>query len=181
MRGMLVRAIRAARLDRAGYREAIDDPETILNAAGIVILTGIAIGLGLTEVFQADPNSTTGTDLLMERLLGVWLAVVTMMVGWILWAAVALALGKVFLHGGASFRQILRAVGVCYGPGTLFVFVPIPFVGGPAVIIAWAWVVVSGVAAVHEAQDVDWFGAGVAGFAGWAIGFVLPSWLLLAG
>ena len=43
MRGMLARAFRAARFDRATYRDVLGDEQAILNALGIVILGGFCL------------------------------------------------------------------------------------------------------------------------------------------
>ena len=47
MQGMLRRAARSARLDKQGFREVVEDEGTVLNALGLVVLSGIAIAVGM--------------------------------------------------------------------------------------------------------------------------------------
>ena len=175
MRSMLRRAFRAAKLDRATYREVSEDPEAILNAAGVVVLVGIAIGLSLTDAFEAGTIPTLTSEDFTERLLGIWLSVITMMAGWVLWSGIVVVIGKLFLHVVADFRQVLRVLGICYGPGTLLILASVPELGSLAVIVGSLWVLVVGVVALHEAQDVDWKKVSLSTLLGWVIGFWLPS------
>ena len=170
---MLRKALRAARLDRSVYHEVRDQPESVLQVLGIVALVAIAIGSGLMDVLgQVGDVSLSGSSF-VDRLFGMWLAVVTVVMGWVLWAGVVYVLGSKFLGGGASFNQNLRALGIGYGPAVLLILSPLPVVGDPARAVGTLWVLVTGVVAVHETGDVDWLGAFLAAFLGWVLFFVL--------
>ena len=176
---MLSRAIRAALLNRRIYREVADDPEAILSALGIVALVGIAMALGRSGVLVGVTAAPIEVGSFVDRLLEIWLAVMTMMVSWILWAVVIYLLGTRFLGGGAGYRQLIRILGIIYGPGILFLLIPVPFVGGAAFAIGALWVLVAGVVAVREVQQVDWVSAGLSTIVGWFLCLlVLPSVLL---
>ena len=178
---MLSRAIRAALLKRDAYREVREDPGAVLHALGTVAAAGIAIGLGITghRIAGAESSSALG-----DILLVMWAATVTTMVGWVLWVVLGYLLGSRLLRGGATYRQVLRALGICYrgalgicyGPGVLLVAIAVPVAGGPIALAVSIWVLVAGVAAVHEVQDVDWLGAVLSTAPGWSLSFlVIPS------
>ncbi len=180
MRGMLLRAVKAAKLDRATYREVSDDPDAILNAAGIVVLAGLAMGLGLMGLRLGGEEAAPSLDSLADRLVGVWFAIITMLDGWMLWAAVVFLAGKLFLRGDASFRQILRVLGICFGPGVLLVMMSAPPLETYVLNIGTLWVLAAGVVALHEIQQVDWMGASLSSFLGWLICYrLLPTFALV--
>ena len=176
MRGMLFRAYMAARLDRATFREVRQDPDAILNAVGIVVLAGIAVAVGMSSsVGQAVETGISGEEV-GDRLLGAWFASVTLMIGWLIWAGIAYGVGRVFQRENATFREILRVLGVCFGPGVLLVFTAIT---PEAFNIVTIWMLVVGVVALKEIQRSDWIGAIMDGALGWVIGIkILPGLLL---
>ena len=96
MQGMLRRAVRAARLDKQVFREVVEDEGTVLNALGLVVLSGIAMAVGMSGGFGEGVELIQQTETLTDRLLGIWFAIVSLMVGWVLWASVVLAMGKLF-------------------------------------------------------------------------------------
>ena len=179
MRAMLSQAIKAARLNRAIYGVIEEDADAILHALGAVILAGIAVGLGLMGVVADLVEGPVELGSIVDRLLGLWLAIMAMLVGWIVWAVVIYLLGSRFLGGRARFRVILRALGICYGPAVLLILITVPLVGNAASLLGAVWVLVAAVVATHEIEDMDWVGATLATAPGWIIAFlVLPVFLL---
>lgn len=176
MRGMLYKAYMATRLDRATFREVRQDPNAILNAVGIVILAGIAVAVGMSSAVGESVETGIVADEVLDRLLEAWFASVTLMIGWIIWAGVAYGVGRVFERDNATFREILRVLGVCFGPGVLLVFLAItPW----AFNVVTIWMLVAGVIALKEIQQSDWIGAITDGALGWVIGIqILPGLLL---
>ena len=180
MRNMLSRAVRAALLNRGVFRDVAEDPTAILHAIGTVVLVGIAIGLGMEGALVDIGKPAAELGSIVDRLVGTWLSIMTTLVGWIVWAAVAFATGTWFLRGRAGFRPILRALGIGYGPGVFLVMAPMPGLGGVALVVGHLWVLVTGVVAVHETEEVDWFGAFLATVLGWFLGFVVLRSFILA-
>jgi len=179
MKGMLQRAIRAARFDRTVFVEVRQDEHAVLNSLGIVVLAGIAIAVGMSGGFGPGIETAPESEALADRLLGIWFAVISLMVGWILWAGVILLMGKVFMHGGATYREIVRVVGLAFAPGLLFVFMAIEPAAPVIFTLITLWSLAIGIMAVHETQEVDWLGAGLAGFTGWFVCFLLiPAFVL---
>jgi len=177
MRGMLLRAYMAARLDRATFRAVRGDPDAVLNALGIVILAGIAVAVGMSsEIGEVVERGVTGAEI-GDRLVGAWFGAVTFMVGWLIWAGMAFGVGKAFQRENATFREILRVLGVCFGPGLLLMFTAItPF----AFNVVTIWMLIVGVTALKEIQQTDWVGAIVDGSLGWVIGIQILPGLLFA-
>ena len=122
MGNMLRMAIRAALLRRDVYRQAASDPEIILKSLGVVILSAIALSLGLLNVVGEEGvmQPDLSWSMLGDRLISVWLVLITMLLGWVLWTLIVYLLGSRFLGGKAVYHQLLRVIGLCHGPGALF-------------------------------------------------------------
>ena len=179
MRGLIIRALKAARLDRATYREVSGDPMAVLHSLGTVVLAGMAIGLGMMGALIGEAFGSPELTGLVDRLFGTWLTVMIVMMGWILWAALIYAMSTLFLRGGAGFRQILRGLGMAYAPAVALVLRPVPDFGPPVVAAGYVWVLVAAVVAVHEAQKGDWLGAALSTALGWFMCFVFVNEYML--
>jgi len=180
MRGMLYRAFMAARFDRATFREVRGDQEAILNALGIVILAGMAMAIGTSSPLGSSIEQGISADMVRNRLLDVWLAAVTFMLGWLIWAGMAYVVGRVFQRDQATFREILRVLGVCFGPGLLLVFMAVTPGSGVVFNAVSVWMLVAGFVALKEIRQSDWIGAIVDGSLGWVVGIQLLPGIVLA-
>ena len=170
---MLLQAIRAAILHRHIYSRIDTNQDAILHALGTVIICGISISLGMMSIFVDFTEPDLSLDKFFDRLVGIWLWIMTAMVGWVIWGAIVYIFGSRFLGGKASYRLILRALGICYGPTIFLMFITVPMVGIPASIISTVWVLLAGTVAVREIQNLDWFGAALTTIPGWIISFIL--------
>ncbi len=181
MGNMLRMAIRAALLRREVHRHAAGDPEIILKSLGVVILSAIALSLGLLNVVEVGITQPDLTwSMLGERLITVWLVVITVLLGWVLWALVVYLLGSRFLGGKAVYHQLLRVIGLCYGPGALFLLIQAPGVGFFAAMLAALWILVAAVVGVKEMQQTDWTAAVLSTLFGWSLFLVImPTFILL--
>lgn len=176
---MVSRAVRAFKLDRSVFREVGDDPAAVLPALGLVVLVGLAIGTGMMTA-PIDVGGDDAAEVSLSPVVGLWMAVMGTLVGWVLWGVVVYLMGKLFMHGGASLRQILRVLGIGFAPGVLLVLLGVPILGPAAYLVGAVAVLVSGVVGVHEVQDTDWVGAGLSAGIGWLIPFFAMPWLVLA-
>ena len=167
MKNMLILAIRAAWLRRDAFRHVADDPDEILKSVGTVLMA-ILFGLGLVGVV-GEGAADLDAGSLADRLIELWLVAITTLLGWVMWSASSHVLGGMFLRGGGGFREVLRAQGICYGPLALAVLLPLATVGPPLFFLGMFWVLIAGVASVHEVQTIDWFSATLATLPGWAI------------
>ena len=182
MGNMLRMAIRAALLRRDVYQQAASDPEIILKSLGVVILSAIALSLGLLNVVGEEGvmQPDLSWSMLGDRLISVWLVLITMLLGWVLWTLIVYLLGSRFLGGKAVYHQLLRVIGLCHGPGALFLLLQIPNVGFLAAALAGLWVLVSAVVGVKEVQETDWVAAVLSTLFGWSLFFVIMPFVLLA-
>ncbi len=177
---MLRRAMKAALLNRATFREVAEDPNAALHSAGLVFLTGLSLGLGLLVVPQEGAEVPVQVSGALPKLIGVWLSTVTIMVGWVIWAGISYVVGKKFLGGGATYRQVLRALGICHGPGVSLVLVQEPGIGIPVAMAGLVWILAASVVAVHEIQETDWLTAISPTMPGWFLSlWLMPSFLLV--
>lgn len=163
---ILKQAIRAAAFDSRVYKAIADSPEAVFRSLLVVALAAIAFGLGIRTV--AIEGRDEGPTMLM--LLGF----ATVITGWLLWATVVYLLGTLLLGGKAKHRDLMRSMGIAYGPGLLLAFVAVPNLGGTIVLFPQLWMLAAGVVAVRETQGYGTFRAiGPTG-----IGWVLAHWLL---
>lgn len=181
MRGMLYRAFMAARFDRSTFRDVRANQEAILNAMGIVILAGMAMSIGMSSAFGASVEEGIDTSMVVNRLYNVWFAVVTFMLGWLIWAGIAYVVGRVFQRDQVTFREILRVLGVCFGPGLLLVFMAVTPSSGIVFNTVSVWMLVAGIVALQEIRQSDWIGAIVDGSLGWVVGIQLLPGFAFAG
>lgn len=181
MRGMLYRAFMAARFDRATFRDVRADQEAILNALGIVILAGMAMAIGTSSPLGSTIPSSIDPTMVVGRLYGIWFAVVTFMLGWLIWAGMAYVVGRVFQRARATFREILRVLGVCFGPGLLLAFMSLTPISGVVFNAVTVWMLVAGIVALKEIRQSDWIGAIVDGSLGWVVGIQLLPGIVFAG
>ena len=175
--GLLKRGWRAARLDRSVYREARNDPGLVLHAVGLVVVAGISLSVGLMSVLDLEAEAQRDVIGIVDRLIGTWLGVFTMVLGWALWGGIVYLLVGRFLGGKANYNESLRVLGLCYGPGLLLSFPG--DVGSILAFVGSLWVLVAAVVAVRAAHEIDWVGAIFPTILGWFICFFfLPPFIL---
>ena len=160
---MLNRAIRAALLNGSLYRDLTDEPQEIFYALGIVVVSGLALGLGL----QSQPPVTLQESPPWVTLL---LSAYTRLAGWFMWAGIVYIVGTKLLGGQAGFRQILRSLGMTFAPGAFAVFAGIPVVGIFFLSFSALWMFPAGWVAIRETQQFDWVRAFICAAVGWLVG-----------
>lgn len=168
MKNMLILAIRAAWLKRDAFRHVADDPDEILKSVGTVLMAAILFGLGLVGVV-GEGAAVLDAGSLADRMIELWLVTITTLLGWVMWAASTHLFGGKFLHGGGGFREVLRAQGIGYLPLALGVLLPLATVGPALFFAGMFWVLIAGIAGVHEVQTNDWFSSALSTLPGWAI------------
>ena len=162
---MLKQAVRAAFFDRRVYKEINEGGESMFLAFVVVAAVAVAFGLGIRDVTVEGFEDAQG--------LLVLVAISTMMVAWGLWAVVAWFVDARLLGGSASYRRLLRVLGVASGPGVLLVFLPVPFIGEAVVIIARLWMLAAGTVAVRETMGTTTLRAVIPTALGWFIGHLI--------
>jgi len=144
------RIIRACKLDVNLYEEVEADKSATLQAAGVVVLSSLAAGIGA---------SSLGTfNFLMAPLLS--------LVSWFAWAYLVYFIGVKFFpepSTDADHGQLLRTIGFSSAPGLIRVFGIFPNLMTLAFVAAAIWMLVAMVIAVRQALDYKstWRAAGV--------------------
>jgi hypothetical protein len=133
--------IRAAKLEVALYEEVETDKTALGQAMLVVVLHGIAAGIG-----SYDELGTTG---LLLGTLG-------QLVSWFVWALVTFLVGAKLLperQTEADLGQLLRTIGFAASPGLLLALGIIPLIGAIISFVVQIWMLVAFVIAVRQALD----------------------------
>ncbi len=135
------RMIRAAKLDVNLYEEVEADKSTIWQAAGVVILSSLAAGIGAITV-AGSKGIVTGT--------------VTALIGWCVWAYIVYIVGTKVLpepQTESDYGELLRTLGFASTPGIIRILGIIPGFLWPVTLAAAAWMIAAMVIAVRQALD----------------------------
>jgi hypothetical protein len=137
---MIRRMIGAARLDAAVFEEIERDPEATNQAFMVVVMAGVAGGIG--NVHEDAAAVTAG----ITSNLG----------GWSLSALLAWLIGT-HLFGSpetsASWSELARTLGFAYTPVLLSALGFLPVAGEVAIAVGWLWFAVASVVALRHALD----------------------------
>ncbi len=136
------RIIRAAKLDAHLYEEVEADKSAMRQAMLVVVLSGVAAGLG---------NISKG------GLSGVLLGTIAALAGWYIWAFLIYLIGTKLLpepQTRSDIGELLRTIGFSSSPGLIRVLGVIPGLeGGIFFMVAAVWMLVAMVIAVRQALD----------------------------
>lgn len=156
--GLIDRMLAASRLDAAVFEYVAVQRSTRWQAVAVVMLAGLANGLGLMSRFG-----------LAALLVGL----VQALIAWVLWSAVVVIVALLL---GARRRNgsVLRATAFANSPGVLLVLGAVPVIGGLLRSVVAAWMVAATVPAVRALYGLRrWRAVAVAVgafVAYWAIG-----------
>ena len=158
------RVLGAALLDTQVYEEVEADSRATPQAVAVVLLAGVAGGIGLLG-FGAVRNLVAG--------------VIVALVGWVAWATLTYLIGTRLLPQSqtqADVGQLLRTLAFASAPGVLRALGVIPLLGLPIYVIASVWMLVAMIIAVRQALDYTSTGRAVAVCAvGWALSMALAT------
>lgn len=141
MSNLINRMIRAAKLDVNLYEEVEADKGALSQAMGVVILSGVAAGVG--SIGSAG-------------IAGILTGTIAALIGWFIWAYITYIVGTKLLpqpQTKADYGELLRTIGFASSPGLLRVFGIIPVLAGIAFIAASVWMLIAMVIAVRQALD----------------------------
>ncbi len=173
---MLRLAFRAAIFDGGVYEEIRDKQETAFSALGIVLVAGIAFGMGIWSQSQ----DTAQQGFRIEESLNLILSVSSIFSSWVIWTAFVWLLGARLFAGREGYRASLRALGVCYLPLSLWLLIGVPLIGELLFMMGAVWTLGSAVVAVKHIHDISWWKAGIAAAVGWFWAVVLvPLFLVI--
>lgn len=135
------RMIRAAKLDVDLYEEVEADKSTIWQAAGVVILSSLASGIGAITV---------------AGFKGIMTGTVTALIGWCVWAYIIYIVGTKVLpepQTESDYGELLRTLGFASAPGIIRILGMIPGLLWIVTLVAAAWMIAAMVVAVRQALD----------------------------
>ncbi len=142
MGNFISRIIRAAKLEAHLYEEVEADKTAMRQAMLVVVLSGVAAGLG---------NVAKG------GLPGILLGTVAALIGWYIWAFLIYLIGTKLLpepNTRSDIGELLRTIGFSSSPGLIRVLGVIPGLeGGVFFVVATVWMLVAMVIAVRQALD----------------------------
>ena len=134
--------IRAARLEAAFYADIADDVTATNEALLVVILFGIAYGLG-----RLGQPADALIGLLVQGL-------VFGLLFWVLWSTFAYFVGTRIFKGTGSIGAALRCAGFAFSPGILQIFLFVPLIGFFVGLAALGLMLVAGVFAMRHALKI---------------------------
>ena len=142
MSGSLInRIFRAVKLDVHLYEEVEADKSAMRQAMLVVILSGIAAGVGSISKGGA---------------LGVAMGTVMGLAGWYIWALIIFFIGTKLLpepQTKSNIGELLRTIGFASAPGLIRVFGVFPGVEKLVFPVATVWMLAAMVIAVRQALD----------------------------
>ena len=159
----LNRIIRACKLDVDLYEEVEADRSATLQAAGVVVLSSLAAGVGALSLGASN----------------FFVAPILSLISWYIWAYLIYLIGaKIFPEANtkADHGQLLRTIGFSSAPGIIRVFGFTPELMSITFIGSAIWMLVAMVIAVRQALDYKstWRAIGVV-----IIGFLVQSIVLV--
>ena len=141
MSNLIERMIRAAKLDVNLYEEVEADKGALSQAMGVVVLSGVAAGIGSIGA---------------AGIAGIFTGTIAALIGWFVWAYIVYIIGTKLLpqpQTKADYGELLRTVGFSSSPGLIRVLGFIPFLSGIVFIAASIWMLIAMVVAVRQALD----------------------------
>ena len=137
------RIIRASKLDSNLYEEVEADKSALGQAMAVVVLSSIAVGIGLYKT-GGFSGIITGT--------------MASLISWYVWAYLTYFIGTKFLpepQTQADLGELLRTIGFSSSPGLLRVFYFVPGIGVLLYLISSFWMLVAMIIAVRQALDYN--------------------------
>lgn len=134
------RMIRAAKLDVNLYKEVEADEKAFGQAMLVVVISGLAAGIGNLE----------------GGIGGAFIVAITALIGWFIWAYITYFIGTKFFPESqthADYGQLLRTIGFSSAPGVLRILGIIPAIGSIISFAASIWMLVAMIIGVREALD----------------------------
>jgi len=137
----LDRVVRAAKLDPTLYEEVEADQHAMPQAVGVVVLSGVAAGIGAWGIGGAPALA---------------ISTVGAVGGWFVWALLTYVIGAKFFpepQTRSDLSEMLRTIGFASSPGFIRVFGLIPGMTDIVLFVAVIWMLAAMVIAVRQALD----------------------------
>jgi hypothetical protein len=139
---MLDRIIRIIKLDFPVFKDIEADPSATTQAAIIVAAASVLSGIG----------SAFSSDRPLMAFLG---AVVSGVVGWIVWSYVSHFVGGVLYKSTGTFESMLRVIGYANAPQLLGILNIIPCIGWIGGLVGGILALIASIMAIREGLDLQ--------------------------
>jgi hypothetical protein len=150
------RLIRAVRLDKTLFRMVADSPEYNQEATIIAVVVSVVAALGAL----GGPKPILNFFLQLASNL---------LLGWVLWALVAYAIGTNLFHGKSEPMEMMRTLAYAGIPRLLSVLAIIPCIGWIGSLAGGILSIIAGVIAIRESMEFDTTSAVITAI----VGFIL--------
>ncbi|HEX2922810.1 MAG TPA: YIP1 family protein [Chloroflexota bacterium] len=166
------RMIRALKLEPSVYDELEMDRSATTDAFMVVAAVAFISALGGFIGGIRNPGAA---------FVGLIVAVIAAVIGWIVWSYITYWIGTSLLNGTATPGELLRTLGFAYTANALGFFSFIPFFGGIIAFIGSIWALVAGIVAVRQALDFDTGKALITVVIGWVVMLIIGLVVALFG
>ena len=135
------RVVGAMRLDANTFEEIERDPTAMGQAAGVIALSAVSIGLG--NIYYGGISSI------------IWNVLIAL-IGYVVWSVLVWIIGTKVMpdpQTEADFAQTFRVIGFAAAPGILGIVTIIPLLGWLLLFVIWLWQLAAMVVAVRAVLD----------------------------
>ena len=143
------RVVGAMRLDANTFEEIERDPTAMGQAAGVIALSAVSIGLG---------------NLYYGGISGIVSQVCIALIGYVVWSVLVWVIGTKVMPDPttkADFAETFRVIGFAASPGILGIVTIIPILGWLVLFLIWIWQLAAMVVAVRAVLDYNTIGKAV--------------------
>ena len=141
MNSFVERMIRAARLEPQLYEEVEADKDAMVQAMGVVVMSSLAAGIGVSGFG-------------LGHLIG---QAIVALIMWLIWSIIIYFVGTRLLPErevtDADYGQLLRTIGFASSPGIIRLLGIIPPFRGIIFVVANIWMIAATIIAVRQALD----------------------------
>ena len=164
--------LRAAFMDGAVYDVIRKHPGAMISSITVVLMVGALIAVGLRSEEPALLRDT-------HPLFWVILRMNAVVVGWLLWSAVALLFGRWVFRSHVGRSSVFKALGIATAPAALLAVSERSeqligqTLGEAALLMGLLWTLVIGTQAIKETMKLSWVQAAIPGILGWVVAWLL--------
>ena len=149
---MIRRMFGATFFDAHTYEEIEDDPSSMVQALGVVLLVTLCAVFG--GVVEEILGEATFLEVALDLVFGLAFGVLR----WALWVTIVFMVGGGLLrtrHTETSWAEMGRILGFALTPGVLAVFSSVPFFDWVFVWVAVFWSLAAAVLGVRQGMDYE--------------------------
>ncbi len=143
------RVVGAMRLDANTFEEVERDPTAMGQAAGVIALSAVSVGLG---------------NMYYGGISGIVWQVIIALIGYVVWSVLVWIIGTKVMpdpETKADFAETFRVLGFAAAPGIFGIVTIIPLLGWLLLFVIWLWQVAAMVIAVKAVLDYTNIGKAV--------------------